>query len=338
MKILSALTKWLISRGDQKAGNLPFSDPRSARLRNGSAQPDFHLNFLRLNDYFGPCHRSSSGRWALSWLDSAPTGGRGGHRETGDGFFVLYDTEQGRIVTEGNLQRPNNGHVADNGSFSIEDWHFGGDLSGTLHVFDHEGSLLLARSVTANIVDSAISGNGQYAICQTANSPTEDGNKLFLFDVATGRELYKVSPSAGWPERYEIDNQTGHVIAHIKDVGAFRYDQQGQLIGAEDIVGARLRSPRYDVALLAAEQLLKGGELTNDDANQILESVALFRGKHPDAQDSWKAIAFKVEGFVYTAKGESSKAISAFDAALALNPKIGVKRKRDALARRSRLE
>jgi hypothetical protein len=49
------------------------------------------------------------------------------------------------------MQRPNNGAVADNGSFCLEDWHLGSSLSGTFGVFDSAGNPIVTKELTANI-------------------------------------------------------------------------------------------------------------------------------------------------------------------------------------------
>ena len=43
------------------------------------------------------------------------------------------------------------------------------------------------------------------ASCATANSPTDHGNKVFLFDLVSRVEMYCVSPESGWPDSYEVD-------------------------------------------------------------------------------------------------------------------------------------
>jgi tetratricopeptide (TPR) repeat protein len=50
--------------------------------------------------------------------------------------------------------------------------------------------------------------------------------------------------------------------------------------------------------------------------------------------DFWKAKSLKLQGLAHEALGELQEAVKAFDEALALDPKIGVKRKRDFLAKK----
>jgi hypothetical protein len=307
-----------------------------APKRGGAGSKSATLNKLifQLDNYVGPHSRSPNGRWVLSWSDFAPAMGIGGHRESGNGSYLLYDTEAGQVVVCGEMARPNGGHVADSGHFSIEDWHFGSSLSGTFNVFEPNGQLVIAKDVTANILMSEISSNGLFAVFQTANSTTEDCHKLFLIDVSQRAIRYSIDPLAGWPERYSIDEDTAEVIAHMKDLGAFRYDSKGAFIDAAKLAKAKLVSSRYEFAIPAAEALLKSPNLTAETARQALDILGRARKHGADQIDFWKARSLKLQGLAHEALGELREAVKAFDEALALNPKIGVKRKRDSLAKK----
>lgn len=305
------------------------AEPKRVDAETNSPVKDNHI--FRLGDYVGIHSSSPNGRWVLSWSDSVPAMGIGGHRESGNGSYLLYDAEAGQVVVRGEMHRPNGGHVADSGHFSLEDWHFGSALSGTFSVFEPNGQILFAKDVTANVMNSEISKNGLFALFQTANSPTEDGRKLFLIDVSKRAIRYSIDPLAGWPERYSIDEDTAQVTAHLKDLGSFRYDSEGAFIDAAKLAQAKLSSPRYEFAIPAAEALLKSPDLTAEMARQVLDTVKLARERGADQIDSWNAKSLKLQGLAYEALGELHKAVKAFDEALALDPKIGVKRKRDAL-------
>lgn len=83
----------------------------------------------------------------VSWVDASESGDSGGAREKGRGSYLLYNALTGQVVVRGRLERPNNGHVADNGTFVLEDWRFGDGPVGTLCVFDVQGkSLFIGRS------------------------------------------------------------------------------------------------------------------------------------------------------------------------------------------------
>lgn len=309
-------------------------DRRSQYLRNASGQAiETDWMMLRLGSYSGLFTFSPNRQWVITWSDSDPTRGVGGFRTEGNGYFGLLQVENTQLATDGNLQRPNNGSVANNGSFTIEDWGFGSELAGTFWAFNSSGKTLFHRKTSANIVGSTISQNGRYALCHTASSGTADSVKIILIDLDAGEEIYSVTPSAGWPERYEIDESNGELIAHLKGLGAFRYDRTGAFMDAELLSKAKLASPAYQDILGQAAILAKKG-LIPSEAHELLFLVdkALSAGANED--EHWKAQALKIKGIAHAALGENKKAVAAFDGALRINPKIGVKRTRDMLAKK----
>jgi hypothetical protein len=171
------------------------------------------------------------------------------------------------------MARPNNGAVADNGTFCLEDWHFGNALSGTFHVFSAQGKPIITKELSANILDSGISRSGRLAFCTTANSPTEDGHKLFLFDLKEGRQLFAVTPGRAC-ERFELDEAAQQLVAKVAGGGEYRYGADGDLVdeGAADV--ALLRSADYTAVILPAESMLKG----NPDTEELESILAALSG------------------------------------------------------------
>lgn len=310
-----------------------------ARLKSFFAgpgeRPDISEFSFVLGDYMGVYSTSPNGRWLVSWSDSDPAQReRGGARESGEGVYLLYDKSAQRVVVRGRMPRPNAGLVANNGTFCLEDRDFGSVLSGTLRVFASNGQSLAQVPVTANIVKSALSENGAYALIHTAQSPTDDGVKLILIDLLAGEPLYRVTPNAGWADRYEIDEEQGRVIAHLPGLGEFSYGPDGAFRDEEKLHRALLDSPRYEHAIPAAGKLLDQPDLTEETAREALRILLRARKHGADWADSWNARSLKLIGQAHEALGEIRDAIEAYDKALGLDPKIGVKRKRDALQKR----
>jgi hypothetical protein len=286
-------------------------------------------------DFFGQFKKSNSGEWVICWSDSDDQQHRGGHRESGHGRYVLYNAPQDKIALQGKLERPNSGNVANNGCFSIEDWHFGSDLSGTFYVFSATGNQLIKKRLEANIFNSGISDSGHFAICQTANTPaSEDGNRLTAFDVEKNIQLFSIHPTTGWADNYKFIEDTSHFAVVIDKIGTFRYDMQGSFVDAAKYDAARLRCDRFEVVLLAAEEILKAPELNNQRAQAALEAALRARSLGADKDQSWKAVALKIQGLAHEFLSNNEDALLAFDEALNINPKIGVKRKADSLRKK----
>lgn len=283
-------------------------------------------------DYFGPCSISPSGEYLITWLDSyqAETGIHGGCRDSGDGQYLLINIRSKKIVVKGQLQRPNNAHVADNGAFSIEDWHFGRELSGDFFVFSQTGEVLIKKTFEANLYDSFISPNGKLAICQTANAPSDHGNLLTAFSLENKTELFSVINKHAWGNGYII-NEEAHLFGiQEDDVGTFYYDDTGTLFEAKKHLFARLASSNIHYSMQAAKEIIT----TNGSSNEHIQlalvkcTLALNNDVYQD-----KAGLLKLQGLAYEALGDPQAALSAFENALCLNAKIGVKRKVAALTK-----
>lgn len=278
-------------------------------------------------DFYGEFSRSLSQEWVLIWRDSNAEVTHAGNRKRGQGSYVLYNDFQKKVVLKGNIERPNGGHVANNGTFSLEDWQFSDELIGTFSVFASNGSLLIKHPLKANIYNSSLSDNGLVAACQTAIAPEPDGNKLTAFDVSSGTVLFSVHPDTPWANAYSFSEQNKFVAVVIDKIGTFWYGLNGRFLNADKYLQARLNSGDFVAILYASEELLKNPELTAANANTALEAVLRARSIGADADNSWKAKALKLQGLAYEFLNENEKAISVFEEALLLNPKVGVKSK-----------
>ncbi len=316
--------------------DLLFGGKDSSSTARKVGLPAIPVSDLRISDtfaeidsigYYGECAISPSREWVLIWRDSDSEVTHAGHRKKGLGSYVLYNDHQKKVVFKGTIERPNGGHVANNGIFSLEDWHFGDDLSGTFYVFSHDGSVLIRQTLKANIYNSALSENGLLAACQTAIAPEPDGNRLTAFDVSSGTTIFSVHPETQWANAYEFSEQNRFVAVAIDGIGTFWYDSNGRFLNPEKYHQARLSCDKFNEILLAAEELLKKPDLTAEQAETALLAISRARTLGADADTGWKAKALKLQGLAYEFLNEKEKAILVFEEALSLNPKIGVKSK-----------
>ncbi|WLG42025.1 tetratricopeptide repeat protein [Pseudomonas rhodesiae] len=341
------ILSWLFNRPEAAKSNTAAKH-QPAQAQSRLAQPDLQAtpqirrdkHFLRVDSlsFLGIYQLSKSKKWAIAWRDADPSVGRGGHRESGLGAYVLADVSSGTVACHGSMARPNNGQVCETGVFCLEDWHFGSTLSGTFSVFDPSGSVILAKELTANIFTSGISKHGKYAFCATGNSPTDHGNKLFLFDLVNRIEMYSVTPKAGWPDSYEVDEGTGELMALFKDMGSFRYNAHGEFMDADQLGDANLNSSHYDRIILAAEKILGEVNLTDECIQEVLIAVQRARSLGADENLAWKPTALKVQGLAHEQLGQYPEAVLVYEEALALNPKIGVKRRLASVSKRIKAE
>lgn len=301
-----------------------------ARINGRSMSVD-DLGFL------GMYSTSPDGRWTIGWSDSfeKPDGGiRGGRRESGNGKYVLCF--ESIVAAHGELERPNSPSVANNGSFSIEDWKFGGNLDGRFYVFDKSGKELISRDFQANIISSSISENGQLAICQTAGAyDGDDGNKLTGFDVTQRLELFSISPEGGRAKNYTFDEKTKRFGVILKDIGTFFYSTEGALEDPEGLRSARLNSNDSTIALAEAEIVLKEAQPSSKSLELALSKcTSALEDSNVTSYPGFKARALKLKGLLHEQLGHDEDALSSFASALEIDPKVGVKRRIAALEKK----
>lgn len=272
-------------------------------------------------DFQGEYKKSKSGEWAICWNEST-------------GIYVLCSTTQNRVVQQGTLRRPNYGSVSNLGLFSIEDWSYRQSLESTFYVFSAAGEVVIKKPLKANMVNSAISPEGRFAVCQTANTPLEgDGNLFCAFDLINKIELFAVHPET-WADSYGFIEEEPYFVVSIKGIGKFRYDKHGTFIDLDKYEKARLDSEEYNIVLFAAEDAIKSTDIDSARLEVILDAVLRARGLGADQDQHWKCRALKLQGTTLEKLGRLEEALDIYGVALRMNPKIGVKRKAEALRKK----
>lgn len=302
------------------------SDKQAIRAAVGSPleiEPYSHgLVRIPALDFFGPHTASPNGKFHLIWLDRNPEGTTGGHRYEGHGTWTLL-TNGGATLATGRLERPQDGHVADNGTFILIDWMFGDGLNGRLGAFRADGQKLLEREFSANLGSSGISSDGRFAICQTLHAPgSPDSNRHFLFDLEVGQEIASWMQETGWTNSYEIDSTNRSVVLVGQDEERVGYGFDGEMLDREGWQRGRIAIGDIDVIRSVAGSL---------DQNPSPDSrAALFAGLDAAfaSGEGWRqARALRIRGEMHEQAGELEAAIDAYDRALSIDPQVGVARK-----------
>ena len=288
-------------------------------------------DFLRIpsRNYFGWYSASPDGRYAITWRDSDDEGTRGGARQSGMGRHFLI--EGGAIIAEGRVERPNDGKVADNGTFVINDWGFSGDLAGVFHAFRADGSPILAQAFSANLYNNGLAADGRLAVCQTCNSHTEDASVLAVFDLAAGLELARWVPESGWAQSYDFPADGRTVQLRYPGGASFAYALDGAFIDRELWITWSLAQGSLNVV----NRLLHSSEdkPSPDLAKRLVAAIDVALATTSD--DHARAWAYKMRGICLEAEGSVGEALRCYDEALRLNPKVGAKRRADALRKSS---
>ena len=278
-------------------------------------------------DFFGPFSESSNRRYLVAWSDFDLSSGRGGFRERGLGTYIL--AENGTVVAIGNAERPNDGKVADNGTFIFNDWMFGEGLKGTFLAFDRNGNSILRHRFYANLFNNGISRNGEYGVCQLCNSDTEDGSVLAFFDLRDGKLLWRKIPETGWADEYTFEIGRRLLILTYRDTGQFIYSFDGAFLDQAKWEKVSFeRATGFELHLRAKEKIELAKQTgVKSDFLSILELLGIALQRGLDQYPNEQAAIFRTMGEIKEMLGEPSEARALYERALSLNPKVGLKRR-----------
>jgi len=237
------------------------------------------------------------------------------------------------VIINGRLQRPNDGKVANNGTFIFNDWMFGEGLKGTFYAFDLSGKQLVKYFFSANLLNNSISENGRYAVCQCAESDTKDGGVLAFFDLEKGELFWKIQPESGWADSYHFDCEKNELLLIYRERGQYRYSFTGHFIDKDKWEVERINyASAFELSIIAKERFKeKASPLSEGDAQEILLLLAQALKKGLDEYPNEKAAVYRTMGEVKESLGKIADAIHYYELAFKLNPKVGIKRRLDNL-------
>jgi outer membrane protein assembly factor BamB len=144
--------------------------------------------------------KSANGEFTLAWCDRWT---QGGIQEKGPFYLFRLDRE----ICKGTVERPNDGQVANNGTFIFCDWLFTSDLESVFYAFNSRGEIIIRQKLDANLHNAGLSTDGLFAACQTAvNEDGASSEMLLAFDLNAGKLIWHTKPPF-WPEIYEFNSQ-----------------------------------------------------------------------------------------------------------------------------------
>ena len=297
---------------------------------------DFRLsgNTLKIPsiNFIGRCATSPNGRFVLGWQDADYRGMgsgyyRGGFRKSGHGRVVLL--RDGEFHWECDLERPNDGAVANTGHVVVNDWGFGLTPRGKFWAFDSEGHTILCESFRSTIFSIGITEDGSVAYCTGSTvKPGPGTERLFVYSTQNHSLLFN-SPLHPW-RIIGITNR-GAEIAITTQYERLNYSLDGTILGSGEFlaegVTKTLESNRLEELLFVARHFLdesRVGSLSSESREllmQVLSKIA-SEGNSPDYREA----AERELGEIAFRRGDKLTALAHLRNAITLNPKVGVKR------------
>lgn len=234
---------------------------------------------------------------------------------------------QRNLLFSKQLERPKECKVTNDGVVICCDILNSPDLSGNFVVFDKEGFILFEKRTTANLGNCLISKDSKYAVFNTLGSDTDDANSIFIVDVFSGKMLNKFSSTLSL---YLGSVDSENEILKLKD--------NNKLIVELDFFGNQLNKNEHEIQFMnrapVVDKLYFFEEQDEVVRIQNPEYLELLNLAIKDEDASYSIGLDKIHrriGEVYEYKEEFKLAVKHWETALDINPKVGVKRKLDAL-------
>lgn len=280
---------------------------------------------IRELDFFGSASRSPDQRYVLAWSDRDQGGTRGGYRDSGYGRYLLL--KNGVLTADGRAERPNDGKVANNGTFIINDWRFGEGLKGRFLACTATGEVILAREFNANLLNNGLSEDGSLAVCQTCHAEGPDNAILVVFDLVGAMELASWQAPSGWADSYRFASDGQSIELVYRDGCCARYSLTGEFLNRDEWSSERIASGNLWVIESAIKQIAQGHSAITRDVLMTGLEAAVSKA-HDDRS---RARALRLRGEVFEAEGQLTEALRDYEDALRNDPAVGVKRKAAAL-------
>ncbi len=271
-------------------------------------------------DLVGQRATSPNGRYSLVWQDRGWNFGEVDTR----GRYVLIDGDL--VFVDARMERPQDGKAADDGTFILNDWGLAEELAGRFCAFRADGSEIVTRAYSANLLNNGLSDNGQLAVCQTCNAPgSPDSSVLTVFDLVAGGAVATWTAESGWASGYEFPVGGNRIRMVRRDRVSLDYSLEGEFIDRRIWLKDEVGRGTLNVIRKA---LAEGEAATGLSVEALRAGVekAIAEGDERFVADAWRML-----GEVEEAAGDAAAALEAYDRALAANPKVGVAKRAVAL-------
>lgn len=275
--------------------------------------------------YYEHSSCSNNGQYTLALSEFCLDGSSEGMGSEAKGGFVLLSWN--KVIVRGILERPNDGKVANQGNFIINDWMLSGGPEGTFYAFDSLGNVLISQKYQANLGPNGISPDGLYAVCQTLSSDNRDSNRLSFFDLGQKKMIWNTEPESGPADEFRFDEKNFVLCLQYQDGSEYRYDFNGTFLDRERLAQNKIDTANgYELYEIAMEKISEI-DPKKEDLSLIDEPLAILKkALEMGISSYYESLAHRQIGELHLERGEQNKAIVHFEKAIAANPKIGVKK------------
>jgi hypothetical protein len=274
---------------------------------------------------------SPSRAFVLLWRDASDDDTAIGHRVGGPGRYRQIERGAG-LRCEGRLDRPNDGHVADTGTFMLADWLFTDDLRSRLHVFTADGTEVIRRECRANVAATFIDAGGRYAAVQMASNPSDDRDdeRFVVLDLTRGSELWSKPLEVGRAAEVEFDVAVGALWITTSNFGRVRYGLADGSVATAPLRELALETrDGFEILALVEDEIALG---IDGDRRETLVRACLRASDRLASYPSHAARALRVAGELLEAS-DPTRTATYWERALALDSSVGIAKRLKELRR-----
>lgn len=298
---------------------------------------------IRSLNFMGRGIRSANQRWFLAYGQIHDPNASNWSSDDPTGALILYD--HGKLVTRlDGLCRPETVAICDAGVFAVYEWGPSCEFLGPrclLQVFTAVGERIFRHRAGAAIELPTISADGKLLAFLTlaaarGSSRPEDGESIFLIDLVSSAILWQEEVPAVWPSALAFDGAACHVLLYGQEGQVFRYTYEGEFLDKKLVADHQLKcaqTDEYGYQLLEHARTLFNADSTEhlrtETFTQITDLIRQALGKK--LSPSTQASAHRLIGELLEMQGDIQSALNEYTLALDLNPKIGLKRKVQAM-------
>jgi hypothetical protein len=269
--------------------------------------------------------------FVLLYRDASDDDTSVGYRAIGPGRYRLIEHGAGQRC-EGRLDRPDDGHVANNGTFILADWLFTDDLRSRLHVIGADGTELIRRDCCANVAATFIEADGRYAAVQLASNPSDDRDdeRFVVFELMHGTELWSKPLEVGPADEVEFDVAAGALWISASRFGRVGYGLVDGSVETAPLRALALESgDGFEILALVEDEIASG---VDGDRREALVEACLRASDRLVKYPSHAARALRVAGELLEAS-DPNRTAAYWKRALALDSKVGIAKRLKELHR-----
>jgi len=223
------------------------------------------------------------------------------------------------------IQRPNSAHVSNDGIVVCAD-RVNSDLTnGEFMLFDPYGKILFQHKVKANIGETAISADSTLAVFDTYGSDNEDSSQVFLIDVPQNRSIRQ------FERNFDMSSASFDLVTE-----RIRFSNHKGYTYETDYFGSQTNLGEYEKQVWELgsiyEKIHLFEKIPIKERNENQTYVPLLEAAIVDPviiSSNYQGIVFRKLGEYYESQNDIPATIGYFEKALAVDPKIGVRRKLD---------